>query len=217
MGRRSIGRMIIAVDIGNSAAKAALVEGGRVHAAGRLDTTSASAADLAEGLRALSERAPARPERIVAVSVVDRWTDRLGPRGGVVLGGSCWEGCAAYRDLQGSAHDMGGSVPAPSREGRPAAMRAMPRYWFTQSWASILVGLGVGAIVVGVAGAGVLMLLAAEIPVPSPWPRALVAAALIVAGRAGDLTDGVALARESIDSGAARDRVHRLAALTRNA
>jgi type III pantothenate kinase len=69
--------MIIAVDIGNSAAKAALVEGGRVHAAGRLDTTSASAADLAEGLRALSQRAPRRPERIVAVSVVDRWTDRL--------------------------------------------------------------------------------------------------------------------------------------------
>jgi type III pantothenate kinase len=69
--------VIIAVDIGNSAAKAALVEGGTVHAAGRLETASASLADLAEGLRALAERAPERPGRIVAVSVVDRWTDRL--------------------------------------------------------------------------------------------------------------------------------------------
>ena len=43
------------------------------------------------------------------------------------------------------------------------------------------------------------------------------AAALVVAGRANDLPEGVALARESIDSGAARDRVHRLAVLTRNA
>jgi type III pantothenate kinase len=69
--------VIIAVDIGNSAAKAALVEGDDVHAAGRLDTAGASAADLAEGLGTLLESAPERPERIVAVSVVDRWTERL--------------------------------------------------------------------------------------------------------------------------------------------
>jgi type III pantothenate kinase len=69
--------VIIAVDIGNSAAKAALVEGDRIHAAGRLETASASAADLADGLRALAEGASSPPGRIVAVSVVDRWTDRL--------------------------------------------------------------------------------------------------------------------------------------------
>jgi type III pantothenate kinase len=69
--------VIIAVDIGNSAAKAALVQGATVHAAGRLDTVDASLADLADGLRALVEDAPERPARIVAVSVVDRWTDRL--------------------------------------------------------------------------------------------------------------------------------------------
>lgn len=40
------------------------------------------------------------------------------------------------------------------------------------------------------------------------------AAALLVAGRAGDLLEGVAQARESIDSGAALDRTVRLAALT---
>lgn len=69
--------MIIAVDIGNSAVKAALVKGSTVHAAGRLETADASALDLTEGLRALAERAPLPPSRIVAVSVVDRWTDRL--------------------------------------------------------------------------------------------------------------------------------------------
>src|SRR5690606_19693940 len=68
---------IIAVDIGNSAAKAALVEGGTVHAAGRLETADASLADLSDGIRALVQRAPTPPARIVAVSVVDRWTDRL--------------------------------------------------------------------------------------------------------------------------------------------
>ncbi|TNC63226.1 anthranilate phosphoribosyltransferase [Rubellimicrobium roseum] len=40
------------------------------------------------------------------------------------------------------------------------------------------------------------------------------AAALVVAGRASSLPDGVDLARESIDSGAARHRVERLAALS---
>jgi type III pantothenate kinase len=69
--------VIIAVDIGNSAVKAALVDGSTVHATGRLETAEASTADLADGLRALIERAPERPTRVVAVSVVDRWTDRL--------------------------------------------------------------------------------------------------------------------------------------------
>jgi anthranilate phosphoribosyltransferase len=40
------------------------------------------------------------------------------------------------------------------------------------------------------------------------------AAALVVAGKVGDLGSGVELARESIDSGAARDRALRLAAVT---
>jgi len=43
------------------------------------------------------------------------------------------------------------------------------------------------------------------------------AGALVVAGRAEDLPAGVALARESIDSGAARDKAERLAALTTEA
>jgi anthranilate phosphoribosyltransferase len=41
------------------------------------------------------------------------------------------------------------------------------------------------------------------------------AAALVVADRAGNLREGVDLARASIDSGAARDKVERLASLTR--
>jgi type III pantothenate kinase len=69
--------VIIGVDIGNSAAKAALVEGASVLGSGRLDTSVASAADLAEGLRHLVEASPTRPSAIVAVSVVDRWTLRL--------------------------------------------------------------------------------------------------------------------------------------------
>lgn len=40
------------------------------------------------------------------------------------------------------------------------------------------------------------------------------AAALLVAGRAADLREGAAMAREAIDSGAARDRLVRLAAVT---
>jgi type III pantothenate kinase len=70
-------RVIIGVDIGNSAAKAALVEGGTLHGSGRLDTSLASTADLAEGLRLLAATSPVPPEAIVAVSVVDRWTARL--------------------------------------------------------------------------------------------------------------------------------------------
>ena len=38
--------------------------------------------------------------------------------------------------------------------------------------------------------------------------------ALVVAGAVPDLREGAALARESIDSGAARDRLARLAAIT---
>ena len=40
------------------------------------------------------------------------------------------------------------------------------------------------------------------------------AAALVIADRAATLAEGVALARESIDSGAARGRAERLAAVT---
>jgi type III pantothenate kinase len=69
--------VIIGVDIGNSAAKAALVEGETVHVSGRLETSIASTEDLAVGLRLLAARAPRPPTAIVAVSVVDRWTARL--------------------------------------------------------------------------------------------------------------------------------------------
>jgi anthranilate phosphoribosyltransferase len=43
------------------------------------------------------------------------------------------------------------------------------------------------------------------------------AAALVVAERAADVAEGVAIARASVDSGAARDKAARLAALTREA
>ena len=69
--------MIIAADIGNSAIKAALVDGGTVLESGRLDTSVASTADLADGLRVLAGSRAEAPSRIVAVSVVDRWTERL--------------------------------------------------------------------------------------------------------------------------------------------
>jgi anthranilate phosphoribosyltransferase len=52
---------------------------------------------------------------------------------------------------------------------------------------------------------------------PSPYRDAVLlnaAAALVIAGRAGDLREGVALGRESLDSGAARARAERLAAIT---
>jgi len=77
MGRAYHRAVIIGVDIGNSAAKAALLEGGTVHGSGRLDTSAASTADLTEGLRILAEKSPEPPTSIVAVSVVDRWTARL--------------------------------------------------------------------------------------------------------------------------------------------
>lgn len=69
--------MILAVDIGNSAAKAALVEDGRVLQSGRLETSSASGDDLLDGLRVLAGAPDEPPRGIIAVSVVDRWTERL--------------------------------------------------------------------------------------------------------------------------------------------
>lgn len=61
-------------------------------------------------------------------------------------------------------------------------MRSTEQYRFTRFWASVLVGLGVGAMVMGVVSAGLLVLLPAQIPVPYPWPRVLVAAVAIVGG-----------------------------------
>ena len=58
----------------------------------------------------------------------------------------------------------------------------MTPYRFTQFWASVLVGLGVGVMVMGVVSAGLLVLLPAQIPVPYPWPRILVAAVVVVGG-----------------------------------
>ncbi|MEL6575492.1 MAG: anthranilate phosphoribosyltransferase, partial [Pseudomonadota bacterium] len=40
------------------------------------------------------------------------------------------------------------------------------------------------------------------------------AAALVVAGRTGDLKDGARIAAESIDTGAAREKIAELAAIT---
>ena len=69
--------VILAVDIGNSAAKAAIVEGDTVHESRRLDTSAASADDLLDGLRVLVGAHDEPPASIVTVSVVDRWTERL--------------------------------------------------------------------------------------------------------------------------------------------
>jgi type III pantothenate kinase len=69
--------VILAVDIGNSAAKAAIVDGSTVLESGRLDTSLASADDLLDGLRVLSGSQDEAPTGILAVSVVDRWTERL--------------------------------------------------------------------------------------------------------------------------------------------
>jgi len=72
-----IAGVILAVDIGNSAAKAAIVEGSAILEAGRLDTSHASSADLLDGLRVLAGSGEQAPGGILAVSVVDRWTERL--------------------------------------------------------------------------------------------------------------------------------------------
>lgn len=69
--------MILAIDIGNSAAKAAVVDGSTVLESGRLDTSVATGDDLVDGLRVLVGSEDEAPGAIVAVSVVDRWTERL--------------------------------------------------------------------------------------------------------------------------------------------
>ncbi len=69
--------VILAVDIGNSAAKAAIVEGSAVLESGRLDTSGAGSDDLLDGLRVLAGTLDLAPAGIIAVSVVDRWTERL--------------------------------------------------------------------------------------------------------------------------------------------
>ena len=61
-------------------------------------------------------------------------------------------------------------------------MKPTGRYRFTQFWASVLVGLGVGVMAMGAVSAGLLLLLPNQIPVPSPWPRLLAAAVAVVGG-----------------------------------
>ena len=70
-------RVILAVDIGNSAAKAAIVDGSTVLESGRLDTSIATGEDLLDGLRVLVGSGEEPPTGVLAVSVVDRWTERL--------------------------------------------------------------------------------------------------------------------------------------------
>jgi type III pantothenate kinase len=69
--------VILAVDIGNSAAKAAIVDGEDVLESGRLDTSTATGDDLLDGLRVLLGAHEEPPTGIITVSVVDRWTERL--------------------------------------------------------------------------------------------------------------------------------------------
>jgi len=69
--------VILAVDIGNSAAKAAIVNGSSILGSGRLDTSIASGEDLIDGLRVLVGVNDDAPSAVIAVSVVDRWTERL--------------------------------------------------------------------------------------------------------------------------------------------
>jgi len=69
--------VILAVDIGNSAAKAAVVDGSSILGSGRLDTSIASGEDLIDGLRVLVGANEDAPSAVIAVSVVDRWTERL--------------------------------------------------------------------------------------------------------------------------------------------
>ena len=69
--------VFLAVDIGNSAAKAATVEGETILESGRLDTSAADAADLLDGLRVLAGAGEEPPHGLIAVSVVGRWTRRL--------------------------------------------------------------------------------------------------------------------------------------------
>ena len=69
--------VILAVDIGNSAAKAAIVDGDDVLESGRLDTSTATGDDLLDGLRVLLGAHDEAPAKVITVSVVDRWTERL--------------------------------------------------------------------------------------------------------------------------------------------
>lgn len=69
--------VILAVDIGNSAAKAAIVAGSSILGSGRLDTSVATGEDLVDGLRVLLGATDEAPTAVIAVSVVDRWTERL--------------------------------------------------------------------------------------------------------------------------------------------
>ena len=71
--------MILAVDCGNSAVKAALVQGPQVLRSARLEDAPVRASE--EALHAilsdLVAGAPEPPTGIIAASVVDRWTSRL--------------------------------------------------------------------------------------------------------------------------------------------
>lgn len=76
--RRAYHRPVdLAVDIGNSALKVALVEAATVFEVARLDSADASEADLQAALTALARAAITAPASLVATSVVDRWTERL--------------------------------------------------------------------------------------------------------------------------------------------
>jgi type III pantothenate kinase len=69
--------MIVAVDVGNSAIKVALVDGAVPGEVSQLDTETASEADLMAVLRRALAGSPTGRRALVAVSVVDRWNDRL--------------------------------------------------------------------------------------------------------------------------------------------
>lgn len=101
--------MIIAVDIGNSAVKAALVDGRTVVRSGRLETSTASGADLTAALRVLADRADEMPATILAVSVVDGWTQRL-EHAAAELGGS-------LTVVAGSHVPIRTALPRPDRTG----------------------------------------------------------------------------------------------------
>lgn len=69
--------MIICVDVGNSGAKIGLVDGNVVLERARAATSDVSQDTLSEGLATLIGGGTERPTSIIAVSVVDRWPERL--------------------------------------------------------------------------------------------------------------------------------------------
>ena len=69
--------MIICVDVGNSGAKIGLVDGNVVLERARAATSDVSQDALSEGLNTLIGGGSERPTSIIAVSVVDRWLERL--------------------------------------------------------------------------------------------------------------------------------------------